>query len=148
MNKSSTTLLAASLSAAVTLAAVQAAQAQTPSESAQQVQSRTDERITSLHAQLEITKAQEPAWQAFTSVMKQNAQDMTASLAARQKNFAGMNAVQNLQDYADMSMQQAQHLSKLVAPFQALYAQLSPTQKATADRIFHNYADRGPHVRG
>ena len=124
------------------------ASAQAPSDSAQQVQARTQARIASLHAQLHITPAQEPAWQAFTAVMKENAQDMTAAMEQRQKNFGAMNAVQDLQDYVDLSTEQAQRLGKLVAPFQTLYAQFSPEQKKTADAIFHTYTERGPRAHG
>ncbi len=139
-----TSLMLAGSLAAASLPAL----AQAPADGAQQVQARTDARIASLHAQLHVTSAQEPAWQSFTAVMKENAQEMAASLQQRQKNFGGMNAVQDLQDYVDLSTQQAQRLGKLVAPFQTLYAQFSPDQKKTADQIFHSYTERAPRAHG
>ncbi len=115
---------------------------------AQEVQARTDARIATLHDQLHITAAEEQNWQIFTAVMKQNSAETAASLQARQKNFAGMNAVQDLQDYAALTQQQSQQIAKLVTPFQTLYAQFSPDQKATADRIFHNYTERAARRHG
>ena len=115
---------------------------------AQEVQARTEARISALHDQLHISAAEEPNWQAFTAVMKQNASEQAASLQARQQNFAGMNAVQDLQSFADLTRQQGEQIGKLVGPFQTLYAQFSPDQKATADRIFHNYTSHGPRARG
>ncbi len=115
---------------------------------AKEVQARTEARIAALHDQLHISAAEEPNWQAFTAVMKQNASEQAASLQARQQNFAGMNAVQDLQSFADLTRQQGEQIGKLVGPFQTLYAQFSPDQKATADRIFHNYTTHGARARG
>ena len=113
------------------------------------VQARVEARIKSLHDRLHITAAEEQNWQAFTAVMRQNAQQESDALAARQKAFGSMNAVQDMQSYADITAQQAQQISRLVGPFQTLYAQFSADQKETADTIFHNYTTRaGARPRG
>ena len=142
------------LGALVALSSPSFAQAPGPgsagaSPTSQQVQAGAEQRIKSLHDRLHITAAEEQNWQAFTAVMRENAQQTAATLDARQKNFGGMNAVQDLQSYADMTQQQSQQISRLVGPFQTLYAQFSPDQKQAADGIFHNYTSRATaHPRG
>jgi hypothetical protein len=111
-------------------------------------QAQVEQRITSLHSRLHITAAEEPDWQAFTAVMKQNAAEQAAAMNAREQKFASMNAVQDLQSFADVTQQQAQAISKLVGPFQTLYAAFSPEQKQTADEIFHNYTARAAQRHG
>ena len=112
------------------------------------VEAHINERVKSLHDQLHITAAEEQNWQGFASVMKSNMEASAATMASRQQNFDSMNAVQDLQSYADMTNQQAEQLGKLVGPFQTLYAQLTPDQKASADRIFRTFGARGARAHG
>ena len=112
------------------------------------VEAHINDRVKSLHDQLHITAAEEQNWQGFASVMKNNMEASAATMASRQQNFDSMNAVQDLQSYADMTNQQAQQLGKLVGPFQTLYAQLTPDQKASADRIFRTFGARGARAHG
>ncbi len=139
---------AGALSLAVALPAL--AQTMAPAAgapSSSQAEARANERITQLHDQLHITAAEEQSWQAVAAVMRQNAEDQAATLAKRQQEFGTMNAVQDLQSFAELTQQQGEQIGKLVGPFQTLYAQFSPEQKATADRIFQNRTARAEHRR-
>ena len=77
--------------------------------------------MKSLHDQLHITAAQEQNWQGFASVMKSNMEASAAAMATRQQKFDNMNAVEDLQSFADMTGQEAERLSRLVGPLQTLY---------------------------
>lgn len=116
--------------------------------SASGMQAATEHHIAALKAQLKITPAEEGAWDNFAAVMRQNASEMSAKLAARTQAYGKMNAVQDLQSYADVTELHAREIAKLVGPFQALYDSFSPDQKAQADRVFHNVTEKGTRPRG
>jgi hypothetical protein len=54
-----------------------------------------------------------------------------------------MNAADNMQSYADVSMQHAQGMQKMVPAFRALYTVLSAEQKRAADETFVERAHHG-----
>ncbi len=53
-----------------------------------------------------------------------------------------MNAVENMQSYAEIAEQHAKNMERLVPAFQNLYNSLSDAQKRTADALWRNYAER------
>ena len=69
---------------------------------------RVEARIKELHAQLHITPAEEPQWNEFAEVMRENARDMDQVFMQRAQQFPTMNAVQNMQSYEQISEQHAQ----------------------------------------
>lgn len=99
-------------------------------------------RIASLHQTLGITPAQEPLWTAFADVMRRNGEATRAALEARAKNFDTMNAVADLQSYADIAGEHSRNVQSLIGPFTALYDSFSPAQMAAADRTFRNYTNK------
>jgi protein CpxP len=109
---------------------------------------RVEEHISRLHAQLRITPAEEPQWNQFAQVMRENAKDMEQVLQERANGFAGMNAADNLQSYAHVAQRHAQDTEKLATAFQALYGSLSDEQKKNADAVFRARGERGGHKRG
>ncbi len=122
--------------------------AASPAPASPAIEAHINERVKSLHDQLHITAAQEQNWQGFASVMRSNMEASAMAMTARQQRFESMNAVEDLQSYADMTVQEAQRLSRLVGPLQTLYAQLTPDQKLSADRIFRNVSARGTRAHG
>jgi phosphate-selective porin len=105
-------------------------------------EARVERRIKGLHAQLHITPAQKPQWDAFADVMRANAQDMDAAAARRAEQLPEMNAVQDLKSYEELAEAHVEHLQKLIPAFSALYAEMSPQQKEIADRVFRGRAER------
>jgi hypothetical protein len=59
-----------------------------------------------------------------------------------------MNAVENMQSYAQIEQTRAQDMQKLVPAFQTLYTALSDEQKKQADQLFRNQAARAQQHRG
>ena len=111
----------------------------TPASTAAARDATVDRRITTLHTQLKITPAQEKTFDAFASVMRQNASHIDALVQKRLALPASATAVDELQAYNDMAQAHAQDMQQLVAAFSTLYDALSPEQKKMADEDFHRY---------
>jgi hypothetical protein len=95
-----------------------------------------DQRIADLHAKLLITPAQQLQWDAFTQVMRDNANSMEQTFQQRVAAMQAMTAPENMQSYAQIAASHATDMQKLVPAFQALYDSMSDSQKKTADAVF------------
>lgn len=100
--------------------------------------SSVEARISSLHARLQITAAQEPLWQQVAQVMRDNAGAMDSLRKARAASGTSISAVDALRAYGEMVDTHADGVRKLMPAFQALYDSMSDPQKRNADLIFHN----------
>ncbi len=106
---------------------------------APKTQSHADQvegRINDLHAKFHITAAQEEKWNDFAQTMRENAKRMDAAMETRSKGIKGMNAVEDLRSYRDMTETHYDNLKKLVSSFEPLYESMSPDQKKAADGVF------------
>ena len=103
---------------------------------------RVENRIKELHAQLRITSAEEAQWNQFAEVMRENAREMDQTLMQRAQQFSTMNAVQNLQSYAQLAEEHAQRVQKLVPAFENLYNAMPEQQKQIADQVFRGNAEK------
>jgi periplasmic protein CpxP/Spy len=134
---------------AATLLLPIAAQAQTPPASPKQTTQsnihqpvgqatpdRVEQRIADLHARLQITPDQQPLWDPFAQVMRDNAQHMRQAVNDRADKLKAMNASENMLSYAQLAVQHAQDVQKLASAFQPLYGALSPDQQRTANAMF------------
>ena len=109
---------------------------------------KIESRIARLHAALRITPQQEPLWQNFAGVMRQNVVQLDAVYAKRENSYGGMNAVQDLQSYAEVQEVTARNVQMLLPPFQALYDSLSPEQRKAADATFQHNTNRALQKSG
>ncbi len=109
---------------------------------------KIETRIARLHAALRITPAQEPLWQDFASVMRQNVVELDGVYARRESQYGAMNAVQDLQSYAAVQEANARNVQMLLPPFQALYDSLSPEQKKAADATFEHTTSKALQKSG
>ena len=91
-----------------------------------------DARLTDLKAQLKITPAQEAAWQAFAAEAKQQAASMQAMRTQMQASAA--TAADQMRQRATAMQQRAAGMATMANAFSALYAVLTPEQKAFADQ--------------
>lgn len=108
---------------------------------------KVEQRIADLHAKLQITPAQQPQWNQFIQVMRENAQSMDETFQQRVQSMPTMTATENMQSYAQLASTNAQDVQKLVPAFQALYDTMSDAQKRTADQVFRDDAHHGGHTR-
>jgi uncharacterized membrane protein YfbV (UPF0208 family) len=103
---------------------------------------RVEARIKELHAQLRITPAEEPQWNEFARVMRENARDMDEAFMQRAQQYPTMNAVQNMQSYEQISEQHAQRVQKLIPAFQQLYDAMPDQQKQLTDQVFRANSEK------
>jgi hypothetical protein len=96
-------------------------------------------RIKTLHSSLHITADQEPLWNNFAQVMRENAKAMADrhKLEAAQ-NAQSRSAVDELKSYAAVIDAHAEEVRKLLPTFQALYDSMSDAQKKTTDGVFRS----------
>ncbi len=123
---------------AAALADVPPAGAQAPAVQAPAVP-RVERQIASLQRRLRITPAQQPQWDAFTGVMRDNARRQEAAAAARAARPLTLTAPDDLRAHAAAAQAQADGMARLVPAFDALYAALSPAQRAAADQVFRQF---------
>ena len=102
-----------------------------------------EQRITALRAKLQITSAQEPQWNQFAQVMRDNAKRMDDTFQQRVQGIATMNAEANMASYAQVAMSHAQGMQNLVPAFHALYGTMTVLQKRAADQVFRDDAHHG-----
>jgi len=104
---------------------------------------QVERRITGLQRRLKITPDQQPQWDAFTAVMRQNAAHMDALQHDRADKVTTMTASADMRSYAEVARAHADDAQRLVPAFDALYTAMTPEQKVTADRTFHKFQGRG-----
>jgi periplasmic protein CpxP/Spy len=97
---------------------------------------RVEAHIKELHSQLRITAAEQPQWEQFANVMRENARAMDREFAQRAQQFPTMNALQDMQSYERIADAHARHLQKLVPAFEILYNAMPEQQKQLADQVF------------
>jgi protein CpxP len=107
---------------------------------------KVEQHIKELHDQLHITAAEEPQWQAFALVMRDNAAEMQHSFTDRGSQIGAMDAADNMQSYAQLAQVHATNTQKLASAFQSLYNSFPDDQKRLADGVFrNNRAMHGKH---
>jgi periplasmic protein CpxP/Spy len=110
--------------------------------SGKSAEERVERRIRELHAQLQITPAEEQQWNEFAQVMRENARDMDRAFIQRAQQFPTMNAVQNMQSYEQIAEDHAQRVQRLLPVFQKLYEVMPDPQKQLADQVFRANAEK------
>ena len=107
-----------------------------------------DARLSDLKAQLKITTAQEAAWQTFAAQAKTQAASMQSLRAQMQQNPG--TAPERMAQHTAAMQQRAAGMATMTNAFGALYAVLTPEQKAIADQnagiMGHRGMRFGPHA--
>lgn len=117
-------------------ASAPAAAASSTASPAAKHEARIEDRIKSLHQQLKITSAQEDQWKAFADAMRNDGENMSQLYEQRMKNASTQSAIDNMQDYANLTQAHADGVKKILAAFEPLYNSFSPEQKKLADDTF------------
>ena len=102
-----------------------------------------DQRITNLHAALQITPDEETNWNAVAQVMRKNAaiiQKLVRERAAQAPET--MTAVQDLKGYEKFARAHYAGLKRLIASFETLYNSMPDAQKKVADEVFQSYSPK------
>ncbi len=101
---------------------------------------KVEQHIRRLHGQLGITPAQQPQWDQFAQVMRDNAAQIAQASADRLAHVDALDAADNMQSYARLAQVHAANMQKLASAFQSLYAGFPPAQKQLADGVFRKSA--------
>src|SRR5437762_136135 len=101
---------------------------------------RVETRIRELHAQLQITPAQEDLWNNVAQVMRDNARTMDTLTQARAAKAQTMTAIDDLKTYAEVAETHAEGLKKFTPAFETLYDNMSDAQKQQADAVFRSHS--------
>jgi hypothetical protein len=145
------TMLASPLSAAradgTPNAALLLAQAAAPQQAA--AEETLEQRITNLHAALQITPSEDAKWNNVAQAMRENASAMQ-KLTAEHTTTApqNMTAVQDLQAYKKFAQAHVDGLKNLISSFQKLYDAMPDPQKKVADGVFQKFGREGATSRG
>jgi len=150
------TMLASPLTAAradtVHNAAIQLAQAAAPrteaGAGATAAKGETvEQRITSLHAALKITPAEDAKWNDVAQAMRENAANMDKLVAESHTTAPqSMSAVDDLKMYQKFAQAHVDGLKNLISSFSSLYEAMPDAQKKIADQVFassHQASARG-----
>ena len=115
------------------------AQAQAPAgqkpAAAQEADNPVGAQLAEIKKRLNITAAQQPQFEKFADIVKQNAHTMEALMQKAQQG-SQQNAVEGLRIAASFAQTEADNLKRLVPVLETLYASLSEQQKRTADQLF------------
>lgn len=108
-------------------------------------------RIAFLKAELKITEAQTPAFNALAQAMRTNAEAASANMKKmheqRGPDKPKLGTIERLEQRAAMAKQMAEQTQRTLDATKPLYAQLTDAQKKTADELLNARprGPRGPH---
>ena len=103
---------------------------------------RVETRIDALRRRLGITPAQQPQWDAFASVMRQNARAIESTHEQNAPRRATGTALDELRAYTIRVHTHAANLDRMLPVFESLYAVLTPEQRVIADKTLRDYQSR------
>ena len=121
------------------LAQAAAPRDQTTAANADAKAETVEQRISDLHAKLEITASEEADWNSVAQAMRDNAaimQKLAAESTARDPQT--MTAVEDLQTYGKFAQAHVDGLKTLTASFETLYNSMPDAQKKVADQVFQD----------
>ena len=104
-------------------------------------------QLGDIKKRLNITAEQQPQFEQFATIVKQNAQAME-SMMQKEAQTAERSAVEGLRTAASFAQAEADNLKRLVPALEALYASLSEQQKRTADQLFNSGPSSGAPPQG
>jgi periplasmic protein CpxP/Spy len=104
-----------------------------------------ENHIKDLHAQLQITPAEETQWVVVAKAMRDSAIETDKAIDKREAlvKSASTTAIDNLNAYGDIAQAHADGVKRLAVAFAPLYASMSDDQKKEADAVFAHRAHGG-----
>jgi len=96
-----------------------------------------EQRITALHASLQITADEEKTWNGVAQAMRENAAAMDKLIATnRTSPPQNKTAVDDLKTYQQFAQAHVDGLKNLTSAFSTLYNAMPDAQKKIADQVF------------
>jgi hypothetical protein len=111
-------------------------------------QETVEQRITELHASLQITANEESQWNAVAQVMRVNAANMDKlAVENRATPSQSRTAVDDLKVYEKFARAHVDGLTNLLSSFEQLYAVMPDAQKKNADAVFQTFGHKVTSTR-
>ncbi len=102
-----------------------------------------DARLARLHADLQITPAQQPLWEPVARSLRANAADMEKRVAAKRAQEAQYpTALEDLKNDQEFAQAHLEGLVDLTASFKPLYDAMPDAQKRVADKVFGSFNNK------
>jgi hypothetical protein len=104
---------------------------------------RVEARLAYLKTALKINDAQQAQWDAYTAVVRKNAQDREQWIKSRRSGEKGSprhqrpNAIERLERAQSLHAELVSRINQLLAVQKPLYAALSPEQQKVADVVMN-----------
>jgi hypothetical protein len=97
-------------------------------------------RITSLHAELKITPAEDAMWNGVAQAMRENVANLEKLVAEKRTQAPqNMTALDDLTTYQKFAQAHVDGLKNLTSAFTSLYDAMPAAQKTNADLVFRNF---------
>ena len=97
-------------------------------------------RITSLHAELKITPAEDAMWNGVAQAMRENVANLEKLVAEKRTQAPqNMTALDDLTTYQKFAQAHVDGLKNLTSAFTSLYDAMPAAQKTNADQVFRNF---------
>lgn len=98
---------------------------------------RAQKKLSELESSLKLTNEQQPAWKKFSAEVNKQAQNMASRKNAmmNEKSDMTMDAPDRISMMADMMKERAQTMAAMADAVKAFYAELTPEQKGTFDKM-------------
>jgi protein CpxP len=130
-------------SSSLAMAASSGASAATMAKSDAKRDLAVENHIREMHAQLQITAAEETQWAAVAKTMRDSAVATDQAIDKREAFVNSASAVDNLNAYGEIAQAHADGVKRLAAVFAPLYDSMSDDQKKAADALFAHHAHEG-----
>jgi protein CpxP len=131
---------------------LQPAAPQTPAASSAGTEMKgetVEERITTLHTDLQITPAEEADWKSVAQVMRGNDAAMQKLVAEKSaKARETQTAIEDLQTYEKFARAHVDGLKSLTSSFETLYKSMPDAQKKVADQVFQSFGHTPASAHG
>ena len=100
--------------------------------------------LSELNAKLDLTQAQQPAWQAFSKQVNEQAKKMAAMRDEMKSGTQSMpkTAPEHMAKMADMMKDRAQGMATMSDAVKVFYATLTPGQQTTLDKMHMSHMAR------
>ena len=109
---------------------------------------RAHKHLSELNAKLNLTPAQQPAWQTFSDKVNDQAKKMASMRDKMKENARSMpkTAPEQMARMVEMMNERVQAMATMADAVKTFYASLTPEQQATLDRMHMSHMKQMGHM--
>jgi len=122
---------------------------QTAAPAPEATRETVEQRITALHASLQITPNEETSWNGVSKAMRENAVVMDRLVAEKSaRDPASLTALDDLKTYEKFAQAHVNGLKTLTSSFETLYKAMPDAQRKVADHVFSTFGHQSAAAHG